>query len=820
VSERPGEQVGDPDPLSGVGSETLWDKAPRRTMRLVVKRGWLKASEAARLFEEYKDKSSRVSFSSFLLERQLVSMDQISEIEKASGAADAPRREIARGAVFSGCEIVKKLGEGGMGVVYLATRTSDDAQVVVKFLAAEHVRNRSWRARFLREAMVARKIDHPNVVKVYDVEVEGNQPHIVMELVSGTDLEEQLEEGPLPAQEVARIGRDIARGLAAAHAQGVIHRDVKPGNVRLSSEGVVKILDFGLAKAVETDDGVSLAGQILGTPYYMAPEQWGDHMVDPRTDVFALGATLYHLVTGQPPYPGKKPMSIYRRALEGKCAIPSDLEEGISPQLDLAILRMLAVDRRARFATAHECAKALQATLEGAPVSVPSLTEVASGKRFPLVPCPIYVLGRGEEADIQLSDHAASRTHARISFTSTGYQLVDLESSYGTYVNDMRVNDVLLKTGDLVRCGKLKLRFDDGGVGAKTLKRLSKKLIAGEIETQPQVTTLPEPFLDYLVKAKDKRTVIALVERLPMESIAARVDSCRTFLRKLYGGDLAEEATRALRDKLVGRRRSAARHLFQITFENLQEECEDWLTWWTENSEAYPAQIGPQRLHPRVRLRVVSGCEPQVLELTDRLTTTVGRGDENDIDLDNRSLSRRHATVLRLHQRLMIRDDGSRFGTRVAGKPVASAFISHGDEVSLGQVNLTCDVEDLVANPPKTAQGLYLVDPKLFGVLCDLRHVSVAAALFGFVRFTRDLEWVGRQAARLLGPSAEVQACAKTVRNAYYHNLDRAKKLLPTLVPSLASLPSDDGGVAWGKALGEADLGPQLLPVGWFQASA
>lgn len=807
--------------ITRLGQDTAWDdEAPRRTLDVVLERGWLASEVASEAYEKYQSLGSQVSFASYLLERGLLSASQVTSLDAASPTSEAPRK-ILPGTVFSGCTIESKLGQGGMGVVYLATRNSDASKVVVKFLAASHVRNQAWRARFLREATVARKINHPNVVKVYDLEVAGVQPHIVMELVSGVDLEDRLKEGALPPDEVTRIGRDVALGLAAAHAQGVIHRDVKPGNVRLTKAGEVKILDFGLAKAVETDDGVSLAGQVLGTPWYMAPEQWGDHMVDARTDVFALGATLYHLATGEPPYHGKRPMTIYRRSAEGKCERPSNLVDGLPPGLELAILRMLAVDRRARYASAQECAEALQAVLDAGPVRVPNVTQTSTGLLQPLVPAPIHVLGRGEDADIALPHASVSRSHARIRLGPTGYQLVDLGSSYGTFVNGMRVNDVLLKSGDVIHCGKLELRFDDGGL-ATASKRPSPDAAEKPQGGRLQVATLPEPFLDNLIATKDKRIVIALLERLPESSVDARVDSSLVFLRTHFKAKFAVTASNALRKKLLIRRRQAADRLFKMTFENLQDDCEAWLTWWDEHHAQHPPQLGPQRLRPRVRLRVLSdqGKTTKVLELTERMRTTLGRGPSNDVSLSDRSLSRRHATVLRLHQRLMIRDDGSRFGTKMDGKRVPSAFLGQGDQVTLGRVTLACDVQDLVANPPKTKQGLFLVDPTLFGVLCDLRHPSVATALLGFVGFSADLDWVDRQAAALHATSAEVQACAAAVREAYARNTKRGQALLLELVPALAELPPDSEASAWHEAVSKADLGVQVLPVGWFQASA
>jgi len=776
--------------------DTSWDLGhpPARTRDEVVDRGWIDPSRADEALATYEGSGSRVSFASFLVERGLLTVQQIAELEAEGAAGERPTRPVEPGAVFSGCVIEAELGHGGMGTVYRARREADGDVVVVKFLAPLYVHNAAWRARFLREAVSARRVDDPRVVRVSAVEVEGDQPHIVMEHVAGQDLEERLAaEGPLPPDEVARLGRDLALGLAAAHAQGVIHRDVKPGNARLTPDGAVKILDFGLAKVVEADDGVSLAGQVLGTPFYMAPEQWGEHMVDERSDVYGLGATLYHLLTGRVPYPGDKPMSVQRRVLSGRCPRPSTLREGVPEPLELAILRMMAVDRRARYGSAAACAEALQAVLDGEPTAVASLVEVASGARHPLLPAAVHVVGRSAEADVGLHDLAASRTHARVRFGSTGYQLTDLGSSGGTFVNGAAVESVHLRPGDVIRCGHTELRFEDDEAAGPAAAP------APEPGGRLQVTTLPEPFLAALVAEQDRRVVVALLERLPLEPLESRVASTRRALAGLYDDGLAEAAGDRLRSRLLGLRRAAGEALFRITFEDLGDDCEAWLGWWSEAGSGYPPQLGPQRLRPRIRLRVLAGAPEAAYELTERLRTTIGRGPECDLQLATRSLSRRHATVLRLHEHLMIRDDGSRYGSRVNDAPVASAFLEPGDRVTLGRVTLTCEAQDLVAQPPRTPKGLHLVEPDLFEALCDLRHPSVAAALDRFRAFAGDLDWVDRQAARLYDRPDRVRAAADRVKAAYAAQARRAEELRPSLSPE---------GV------------PQVLPVGWFQPSA
>src|SRR5581483_12395277 len=155
--------------------------------------------------------------------------------------------------------------------------------------------------------------------------------------------------------EGARIARDIAHGLAEAHKNGIIHRDVKPANVLLTRAGEVKILDFGLAKEVQSEDGLSMPGQILGTPSFMAPEQWGHHKVDARCDVFSLGVTLYNLLTKKLPFPAESTQEIAKLIAKNDYISPRGHDPKIPEDLELAIFQMMAIDHRFRYASAEQC---------------------------------------------------------------------------------------------------------------------------------------------------------------------------------------------------------------------------------------------------------------------------------------------------------------------------------------------------------------------------------------------------------------------------------------------------------------------------------
>ncbi len=265
---------------------------------------------------------------------------------------------------LGGYRVLRVLGVGGMGTVYEAEDVTLRRRVALKTMKPAVAAQPGARDRFLREARAAAALNHDHVVPIYQVGEERSLPFLAMPLLHGEMLEDRLKRvGRLPLADALRIGREIAEGLAAAHDHGIVHRDIKPGNVWLERPGDrVKILDFGLASGQEGDVQLTTPGTIMGTPAYMAPEQAGGP-IDHRADLFSLGCVLYRAATGRLPFPGSSPMEILRNIAVQTPRSPRKLNPEIPTALDQFLLRLLAKERGQRPVSAAVVAKVLK-TLE------------------------------------------------------------------------------------------------------------------------------------------------------------------------------------------------------------------------------------------------------------------------------------------------------------------------------------------------------------------------------------------------------------------------------------------------------------------------
>jgi serine/threonine-protein kinase len=257
-----------------------------------------------------------------------------------------------------------------MGIVYRAFDELLNREVAVKFLAAESFGSGEISDRFRREARAVARLSHPNIMMLYDLDQETSWRYLVLEYIPGQDLEARRLErgGRLPAGEAVPIIQAVLEALAYAHAQGVIHRDIKPQNIMLTPKGQVKVTDFGLALA-QDDIRLTQEGTIIGSPLYLAPEMASDGLADHRTDLYAVGAVLYELLTGRPPFTGNNPVTILSQLLTIPVLSPRLLEPDIPPALEAVILKLLAKNPTDRYPSAEEALAALQPE----PVAQPGL---------------------------------------------------------------------------------------------------------------------------------------------------------------------------------------------------------------------------------------------------------------------------------------------------------------------------------------------------------------------------------------------------------------------------------------------------------------
>jgi serine/threonine protein kinase len=270
-----------------------------------------------------------------------------------------------------GYELLEALGRGGMGVVWKARQVSLNRLVALKMIRTGGLSGPEAVSRFCREAEAAARLQHPNIIQIFDIFENKGQPFFSMELCAGGSLQTKLAGAPLPPREAAQLVVALARAVQHAHEAHVIHRDLKPANVLMTADGTLKISDFGLAKKLD-EAGQTVSGVILGTPAYMAPEQASGRSkeVGPVADVYSLGAILYECLTGRPPFRGPTWLETLRQAADDAPASPRQLNPRVDPALESVCLKCLEKDPARRYPTAADLAEDLDRWLRGAPVTV------------------------------------------------------------------------------------------------------------------------------------------------------------------------------------------------------------------------------------------------------------------------------------------------------------------------------------------------------------------------------------------------------------------------------------------------------------------
>src|SRR5512143_68747 len=254
------------------------------------------------------------------------------------------------GSRFGDYEILEALGTGGMGKVYRAMDVTLERVVALKTLAASLSADSGYVHRFLKEARAAARLNHPNIVQIYNFGRVDATYYLAMEFVDGRSLGSYVKEGRFTESEAVRIVRQVCRALAVAHAEGLVHRDVKPDNIMLTRRGEVKIVDLGIAKRVDEDQSITQTGQSIGTPHYISPEQIrGQKDIDARADIYSLGATLYHLVTGHTPFQGSSGPLVMSMHLVEPLPDPRRWVPTLSEGLCRVLRKMMAKRREERY---------------------------------------------------------------------------------------------------------------------------------------------------------------------------------------------------------------------------------------------------------------------------------------------------------------------------------------------------------------------------------------------------------------------------------------------------------------------------------------
>jgi serine/threonine-protein kinase len=341
--------------------ESGGDDIDERLIEAAIRRGLLTAKQATRVLVSTSPVLQTMLDSGFLSE------EQARELE-----------EEVRHDFVPGYKLIGELGRGAMGVVYKGVQKSLDRTVAIKVVNPGQANDPQFLQRFQQEAKALARLNHPNIVQVYDHGEERGRVFIALEFVNGTDCSEVLQaKGPFDDRDALRVIRDAALGLSHAHAAGIIHRDIKPANLMLVQEGrdasstgsAVKVTDLGLARlqggAQPGAGQITTAGTVLGSPAYMAPEQTKGETADFRSDIYALGATLYHLVTGQAPFGEHSALKILSMKSTHQLPSPSDVVPGVGADLVRILDRMLAKPREARYQSYEELLSDVEAALRG-----------------------------------------------------------------------------------------------------------------------------------------------------------------------------------------------------------------------------------------------------------------------------------------------------------------------------------------------------------------------------------------------------------------------------------------------------------------------
>ncbi len=343
-ASAPGSSMGATSGSTSAGGSRAGSSLETIVGRLVVEQGLATADEVQHCIDLARESNDK-SLLQLLVDQEFVTARQIERLRQAVEAERAGQK-------IPGYKILGKLGAGAMATVYKAKQLNLDRHVAIKVLPRKFSSNAQFIERFYAEGRAAAQLNHPNIVQAYDVGRAGEYHYFIMEFVDGqTVFDDIVKNKRYGEKEALSLTIQVTQALQHAHERGIIHRDVKPKNIMLTREGVAKLADMGLARAVSDKEAAEAeAGKAFGTPYYISPEQIrGDKNIGPPADIYSLGATLYHMVTGRVPFDGKNPSSVMHKHLRQPLEAPDHVNPKLSAGISEVIEMMMAKDPRKRY---------------------------------------------------------------------------------------------------------------------------------------------------------------------------------------------------------------------------------------------------------------------------------------------------------------------------------------------------------------------------------------------------------------------------------------------------------------------------------------
>jgi tRNA A-37 threonylcarbamoyl transferase component Bud32 len=342
-------------------------------------------------------------------------------------------------------ELLSEIARGGMGVVYLARHRRLKRQVALKMILAGQFASQEEVQRFLSEAEAAAQLEHPNIVPIYEIGEEDGKHYFSMAYVEGQSLSNLAKEGPLPPRESVELMVKIADAVEYAHSKGIVHRDLKPANILLDGNGEPRVTDFGLAKNVASDSGLTASGQVMGTPSYMPPEQAAGRIdqIGPVSDVYSLGAVLYDLLTGRPPFRAATLVDTLKQVMEQEPVAPHVLNPSVDRDLETICLKCLSKEILKRYASAQDLSDELKRYLAGEPILARRISAAGRAirwcKRKPIVAglCAAVCLAVIAFGTAFAANRAANRTRVLAELRTEFESNLDQPSLTASYLESM-----------------------------------------------------------------------------------------------------------------------------------------------------------------------------------------------------------------------------------------------------------------------------------------------------------------------------------------------------------------------------------------------